>query len=181
VLRLPAGHAVEVAVAAQDPADADVAALVHALTGPAQVAAQQSVSLEAQLAGRHAVLVPLRAHLGDPAVLVVVHDRRSPEHDEERELLASFADHAGLALDRAEAVAGREELAVVSERARIARDLHDDVIQRLFAAGMRLEAYRATRPDAEGDALLAGVVDDLDRTIAAIRSTIFDLRGGSPA
>ena len=61
---------------------------------------------------------------------------------EEVELLASLADQASLALDRAEAIADREELALVADRDRIARDLHDLVIQRLFATGLQLQGAR---------------------------------------
>ena len=64
---------------------------------------------------------------------------------DERELLISFADHAALALDRALAVGDRELLAVLSDRERIARDLHDTVIQRLFAVGMQLQAVGPDR------------------------------------
>ena len=87
-----------------------------------------------------AVVIPLRAHLAPAAPLVALFDPGpGPLDVEERELLASFADQAALALDRAQALADREELAVISDRERIARDLHDVVIQRLFATGLQLQ------------------------------------------
>lgn len=87
-----------------------------------------------------AVVIPLRAHLAGRGALVALFDPDLvPQDVEERELLASFADQAALALDRAQAVADREELAVISDRERIARDLHDVVIQRLFATGLQLD------------------------------------------
>ena len=91
-----------------------------------------------------AVVVPLRAHLAAPGVLVALFDKahRAGEY-EERELLMSFADQAALALDRAQALEDRAELAVISDRDRIARDLHDLVIQRLFATGLQLQGIRS--------------------------------------
>ena len=74
-------------------------------------------------------------------MLVAVFDRGpGPRDVEEHQLLVSFADQAALALDRVAAFADREELAVISDRERIARDLHDSVIQRLFATGLQLQA-----------------------------------------
>lgn len=121
-------------------------------------------------------VVPLPTLLSPPGSLVVLHDQRpGADADEERESLARFAEYAALALDRADAVREREELAVVSERNRIARDLHDVVIQRLFAVGLMLDAARGPGEDQR----LEKVVTELDRTIADIRTTIFEL-GQSP-
>ncbi len=77
-------------------------------------------------------------------------DKASPLNDaEERELLATFADQAALALDRGQAVADRQELALISDRERIARDLHDVVIQRLFATGLQLQGVASMVADPE--------------------------------
>jgi len=96
---------------------------------------------------------------------------------EERELLASFADQAALALDRAQGVTDREELAVISDRERIARDLHDVVIQRLFATGLQLQGVALVAgKDSEVAVRLDAAVSALDDTIAAIRGTIFELQ-----
>jgi signal transduction histidine kinase len=95
---------------------------------------------------------------------------------EDQELLASFADQAGLALDRAQAVVDREELAVISDRERIARDLHDTVIQRLFATGLSLQgAARLAASNPEVASRLESAVDDLDLTVKHIRTAIFGL------
>jgi GAF domain-containing protein len=89
------------------------------------------------------LLVPLRSHLAASGVLLVVLSAGlGPLEVEETELLASFADQASLALDRAQAVSDREELMLVADRDRIARDLHDLVIQRLFATGLHLQGAR---------------------------------------
>lgn len=169
------GHPV---IAAQDGrTETDVAELVRQVVDQARIADQLSLALSVSLGARHAVVVPLRVHLGDASVLLVVHEGpTSTPEVEEREFLAAFADQAGLAIDRAEAVTGRGELAVVSERARIARDLHDVVIQRLFATGLRLEGLRTTPHDEDLDVVLSSVVGDLDQTIRDIRMTIFGLQ-----
>jgi signal transduction histidine kinase len=136
-----------------------------------------------RLGDREAMVVPLRAHFSEASALVaLVEDGRRARDVEERELLGSFADQAALALDRAQAVADREELAVVSDRDRIARDLHDLVIQRLFATGLQLQGIRGIVVNPEVGVRLEQAVDDLDQTIRDIRTTIFELQhrqGGS--
>ncbi|WP_426594060.1 GAF domain-containing sensor histidine kinase [Cellulomonas sp. McL0617] len=89
--------------------------------------------------------------------------------------VAGFAEQLALALDVAEAQADRARLAVLEERERIARDLHDMVIQRLFAIGLDVQgaAQDAVRPDVTRR--LEGAVDDLDETIKDVRTTIFRL------
>jgi PAS domain S-box-containing protein len=72
-----------------------------------------------------------------------------------------------------------QHLRVVEDRERIARDLHDTVIQKLFAAGMTLQGVSARTADPEHGRRLAGVVDDLDETIREIRSVIFGLQADS--
>ncbi len=72
--------------------------------------------------------------------------------------------------------AAREELAITEDRERIARDLHDTVIQRLFAAGMALQATLGRVEDAASRARLEQTVDDLDETIREIRTAIFGLQ-----
>jgi signal transduction histidine kinase len=117
--------------------------------------------------------VPTRVH--DRVLLVAV---PAPADPDRRALMSSFAEQAGLALDRVQALGDRAELAVLTDRERIARDLHDLVIQRLFATGMSLQALRhQLRP--EGQDRLDRSIEDLDTTIRDIRSTIFQLQ--SPA
>ncbi|WP_395576139.1 GAF domain-containing sensor histidine kinase [Streptomyces sp. BK79] len=94
----------------------------------------------------------------------------------ERALGDRFASQAALALMMADAQRDRERLAVYEDRDRIARDLHDLVIQRLFATGMMLEsAQRGTAAPEVRDGV-GGAVDELDVTIQEIRSAIFALR-----
>ncbi|WP_187363750.1 GAF domain-containing protein [Streptomyces piniterrae] len=96
--------------------------------------------------------------------------------DSEVTLISGFADQAAIALELARRRAESEELAVLHDRDRIARDLHDLAIQRLFATGMTLQsaARMIERPDAAER--VSRAVDDLDTTIKIIRSTIFELR-----
>ncbi|MFE6102996.1 GAF domain-containing sensor histidine kinase [Streptomyces laurentii] len=96
----------------------------------------------------------------------------------ERTLAAQFASQAALALMMAEAQRDRERLAVYEDRDRIARDLHDLVIQRLFATGMMLEsAQRKSIVPAVREGV-GKAVDELDVTIQEIRTAIFALQQG---
>ncbi|MEV0651059.1 GAF domain-containing sensor histidine kinase [Phytomonospora sp. NPDC050363] len=94
-------------------------------------------------------------------------------------LLESFAGQAALALDRSRAQLDRAQLAVFEDRDRIARDLHDVVIQRLFATGLHLQnvVNITTRPVVVER--INAAVDALDATIRDIRASIYALHGGS--
>lgn len=96
----------------------------------------------------------------------------------DRLLASQFASQAALALVLADARHDRERLAVYEDRDRIARDLHDLVVQRLFATEMMLESTRrrAAGSSADDDALLGRAVDELDSTIQEVRTTIFALQ-----
>ena len=109
-------------------------------------------------------------------VLIVTQPAGQVTSDEDAVLLSTFAGQAALALERARAQEEREQLAVLEDRERIARDLHDVVIQRLFATGMQLQGAvpHAARPEAVRR--INAAVDDLDATIRDIRRSIFELR-----
>lgn len=137
---------------------------------------QDADPVDAELEGFPATLVPLRTHLVSLGLLVILHQPGSAAMaSEERLLLASFADQAGLSLDRAQAIENCSELAVMSDRERIARDLHDVVIQRLFATGLQLQGA-ATTASPEVAARIDDAVEALDTTIKDIRGTIFELQ-----
>jgi signal transduction histidine kinase len=94
-------------------------------------------------------------------------------------LLQSFATQASLALEDARTHRELYRLAVYEDEERIARDLHDSVIQQLFAIGLSLQGtVRLAADPAVGDRLQRAV-DDLDTTIRDIRSTIFALDRGA--
>lgn len=98
--------------------------------------------------------------------------------DEQLDMMAAFADQCGQALQSATAQRRMRELDVLSDRDRIARDLHDHVIQRLFAVGLSLQG--AQTADADGaSARISGALDDLQEVVQEIRTAIFDLHGGS--
>ena len=90
--------------------------------------------------------------------------------------LATFAGQAALALERAQALEEREMLVVLEDRERIARDLHDVVIQRLFAMGLQLQSVAPLAVRQEVRDRVNAAVDDLDATIRDIRRAIFELR-----
>jgi signal transduction histidine kinase len=98
------------------------------------------------------------------------------EFNEDDEALAvALAGAAALAIDNARLHARVRDIALVEDRERIAADLHDTVIQRLFATGLGLEAsVRLAPPDVAGR--IAQAVADLDETIRQIRSAIFALQ-----
>ncbi|MGH3453774.1 MAG: GAF domain-containing protein [Nocardioidaceae bacterium] len=125
----------------------------------------------------YAVLVPLRTPAGGGVLLAA--QRRDASQlvaGFDIELIGTFANQTALALERVRAQEDRAQVAVLEDRDRIARDLHDLVIQRLFASGLQvqgaLELIR--RPDVRQR--LTKVTDDLDSTIRDIRATIFELQ-----
>ncbi|MER5199958.1 sensor histidine kinase [Streptomyces sp. NPDC002755] len=94
----------------------------------------------------------------------------------ETDPLKAFAGQAALAMELAERRHDAEEVAVLKDRDRIARDLHDLAIQRLFATGMTLQSAGRFIEHEEAAERVVRAVDDLDETIKIIRSTIFGLR-----
>ncbi|GAA3771764.1 two-component system sensor histidine kinase [Streptomyces coacervatus] len=90
--------------------------------------------------------------------------------------LLAFAAQAAVAMELAERRQDAEQIAVLKDRDRIARDLHDLAIQRLFATGMTLQSAGRFIEHQEAAERVVRAVDDLDETIKIIRSTIFGLR-----
>jgi signal transduction histidine kinase len=128
-----------------------------------------------------ALYVPLRTAEAALGTLVVARlGEQSGFSDEVLQLVESFAGQAAIALRLGAAAADREQVAVLGDRDRIARDLHDLVIQRLFATGMSLEsALRGMQPPEKVDRVRQAV-DDLDATIKEIRTSIFALQNPAP-
>lgn len=122
------------------------------------------------------LLVPLSSHevLG---VLVVAKKAGQPQFDaDDVAATTGFAAQAAVALELAKARDDRDRLALLEDRDRIARDLHDLVIQRLFATGLGIQATAQLARDPDLEQRLASAVTALDDTIREIRQTIFSLR-----
>lgn len=96
-------------------------------------------------------------------------------------LIMSFADEAVLALDVAEKTRAQRRLDVLGERESIARDLHDQVVQRLFAAGLRLETVLRQVEDPGTRERIGVVRAELDETVRRIRSVVLDPHGADGA
>ena len=95
--------------------------------------------------------------------------------DADEELVVTLASAAGIAIDNARLHARVADVMVMEDRDRIARDLHDTVIQRLFAIGLSLESAARSSSDARSAERMQVAVDDLDTTIKEIRTAIFEL------
>ena len=123
------------------------------------------------------VVLPFGPPDGARGVLVLARDRsRDPFQSSWLNMLSSFANQAAVALELAEARLDSERLSVLEDRDRIARDLHDTVIQRLYATAITLMGTVRRIDDATSAKRVQGAVDDLDDTIRQIRSTIFALQ-----
>lgn len=127
-----------------------------------------------------ALVLPLRATDAVAGVLVALRPKgEAPFTDEQLDMMAAFADQAALAWQLATTQRQMRDLSILTDRDRIARDLHDHVIQRLFAVGLALQGTipRARLPEVKER--LAACVDDLQEVIQEIRTAIFDLHGSS--
>ena len=133
-----------------------------------------------------AMFVPLGS-AGQVRGVLAVLNRAGARRFEQGDLrvLQAFAGQATVALELAESRRDAEQLSVYADRDRIARDLHDLVIQRLFATGMQLEGVTRLIDRPEASERVRRAVDDLDLTIREIRSTIYALQspdlGGTPS
>lgn len=101
---------------------------------------------------------------------------RRPFTAADLDMATTFASHASVALQLADARRDQQKVLLLEDRARIARDLHDHVIQQLFAAGMTIEGTVSHLGDTPQAAALSRVVDSLDEAIKQIRVSIFQLR-----
>ncbi len=130
--------------------------------------------------GGPALVLPLRATDSVAGVLITVRAvGAQPFRVEELDMMSAFADQAALAWQLASTQRRIRELSVLTDRDRIARDLHDHVIQRLFAVGLSLQGTMARARSDEVRQRLLVSIDDLQDVIQDIRTTIFDLHGGS--
>jgi signal transduction histidine kinase len=127
---------------------------------------------------------PMHSFLGAPVLVrgevfgnLYLSEKRGAERfsQEDEETVVGLAAIAGVAIENARLHARVRDVAVVEDRERIARDLHDTVIQQLYATGMSLTGALRLTEKPEVRERLARSIEDLDRTMRSIRSTIFAL------
>ena len=146
------------------------------IAGPDEQPGARSVVTEGMDAGPTLVVPLLGTHSVDGVLMAVRRRGRPAFTTEALEMATGFANQASVALELARARAARHRAELLDERERIAADLHDHVIQRLFASGLSLQALAATvGPGPAADRIL-GTVADLDTTITQIRTAIFQLQ-----
>ena len=124
-----------------------------------------------------AIAVPLVVGDETLGVMLIAKFRdKVPFTETEVQLAQTFAAHAALAVAFARAEEDRRRLAMFEDRDRIARDLHDLVIQRLFATGLGLEGLSRLITDPKVAERLTSFANELDRTIRDVRNSIFSLQ-----
>jgi signal transduction histidine kinase len=145
-----------------------------------RAAVMQAISPNAPPHGRldgPGVLVPLASAGRILGLLSVARFQGSvPFSDADMQMVHTFAGHAALTVEFSRATADRQLLAIYEDRDRIARDLHDLIIQRLFAMGLTAQGLLPKTLQPEVVEKLSGFVDDLDATIHDVRKTIFSLQ-----
>ena len=123
------------------------------------------------------LVCPLGHGTSDNGVLLLARPHGAPVFNQaEAASSAIFGSRIGLALDLARVNALREQNLLFTDRERIARDLHDLVIQRLFAAGLSVQSLRRYTLDPVAHERIAAVTTELDDTIRKLRDTIYSLR-----
>jgi signal transduction histidine kinase len=193
VLALPAGDGTQLVIEHADGEGSEEAlGLVLPLAGSASglvLGSGKPLSVEdfsgdervAPVAREHlglgpAVVVPLGAPGNVRGILTAGRRRGSmPLAPLAVEMLVSFAAQAGIGLELAAHRRDAQRFAVFEDRDRIARDLHDLVIQRLYATGMSLESLAVRMGESANARRVSSAVDALDETIKEIRSAIFSL------
>ena len=124
-----------------------------------------------------ALALPLGSGASIAGILLAVRARGAPLFDaDELHLVSTFADQAALALQQAKSQAAQRELEMVADRDRIARDLHDHVIQRLFGIGLAMQTTQRRASSPEFADRMKGHLQQLQQVIRDIRSTIFELQ-----
>jgi signal transduction histidine kinase len=122
------------------------------------------------------LVVPLLGSRGAQGVLTAARLRgRSAFSADDVGMATGFANQAALAIELSDARAEQQRAAMLDERDRIAADLHDHVIQRLFASGLSLQSVAMKLGPGPLSERILATVQDLDATISQIRTTIFEL------
>ena len=126
-----------------------------------------------------AIFVPLRVRGRATGTLMVANLKGGRRFDPDTvRLVETFADQASVAMEYVRAQADVRRVELLEERERIAKDLHDGIIQSLFAVGMNLQVTALMPGSAETAARVEGAVGELDNVIRDVRNYIFGLRPG---
>lgn len=126
------------------------------------------------------LVIDLSARGTHHGLLVLVREGAGTFSSTDLEMGTVFGSHVALALELARAHRMREQIAVFSDRDRIARDLHDLVIQRLFAAGLSIQSLRRYMSGDSAARTIQAVTAELDETIRELRNTIYSLSEAAP-
>jgi signal transduction histidine kinase len=163
-----------------DPLIGDVVASGAAVIETDLAGHRGGTALADALAGhQHSMAVTMRSGDHITGVLLVLRGKeRPPFLDEQLPLLAFFGSQASLALELAVKQHMQRRLDVVSDRDRIGQELHEHVIQRLFAVGLRLQGAMPTVGDA-GARRVGESVKEIDQVIAEIRTSVYDLQNAA--
>lgn len=178
VLEIADGEGAESLIGSVMPSEGRAVSVVRSGTGlrVSELSTEPSMLLPALRAYGPALYAPLVAgddHVG--VLMLLRHVGEAEFTDADLATAQTFAGQAALALQLADGRRRSEEAELLEERARISRDLHDLVVQELFAMGMRLSRLRESG-DPQVVASLDSSLESLDRVVRQIRSTIRALR-----
>jgi signal transduction histidine kinase len=162
---------------------AGVARLIDDIGTMPVIGTRAAVEIELTAGYGPALLVPLGSGVHRGLLVTMRAAGREPFHPDELDLLSSFAAQATVVLELARSQQRTRRLQVQADRDRIARDLHDHVVQRIFATALSLDrlgrSLETERP--ETAARISRNVDELHGTIARIRTSIFELHEAEDA
>jgi len=186
----------EVVVAAGDGAESIEGRTYPARTSVARRAMEQGRAAVLQSSAEHhlrflanpeepvgpLMALPLQGEFGARGAVVVCRAVAQPPFSPvDISLAEDFAGQAAMALELSDARSAQHRVSALEDRERIARDLHDHVIQRLFATGLSLNSAARSAADPAVQERLRGTVGELDETIRQIRTSIFALKYSKPA
>lgn len=180
VIRVASGRLSDVIVGQHVPVDASTSGQAYRERTPLR-ADRLAFALTPEIAAEFGPTLAIPLRTGDKVTGVLIALRAAtatPFEDDQLPLIVTFADQAAIALELASAQRRARELEILADRDRIARDLHDHVIQRLFAVGLSLNGSLQRTKDPALAERIGNAVEDLHDVVRDIRSTIFDLHEG---
>jgi signal transduction histidine kinase len=163
--------------------EAGVPRLIDDISAMPMVAQRPAPVIEMTAEFGPGMVVPLGNGPGRGLLAVLRSSGREPFSSDELDLFSAFAAQAAVVLELARAQQRERRLQVQTDRDRIARDLHDHVVQRIFATGLALDRIGRSLQEEHPEvaARISERVDELDGTIARIRSSIFELQEAEDA